>query len=491
MIMKKNTQLLFIVVIVVLAFLFIPERTKAGENTKIFVMFLTEGRGHEADWDAEDLQRILTNEEILNELKKRCEGIEFVGETNPVDVESAVEFLNQQKNIDGIVVFGPPPDELIKTGLPIITVFRMWQRWMGGFTFKEYKGKKIIFDCIPMVRDREKSVFSSRMAGLAGKIKIIQAISKMDYRILSITDASNFLGVYSGGSDEYAKVFRDNSSATFRTEFIKIQIEELFYKIQDIDKQKAEEIADMWIDEAYSIKNTNKTQIVESAKVYLAMKALKEKYNCDAVTTEGYGVFRNYKKGLIASQGLAATQFSNDGMMTPGETLINSQLTQQIGYYITGRGGFNGDFIVDPFLKVAIILHCECPLNVYGDDDTQRCTYTIRNMPHRKKNQGGAVVQVNLPPNETVTVVKLSMYDKKIAVFTGETVSGEKLFAEWNNPGLSCRTKLAIKTDTKALLENIDPITFEPHRVVFYGDIREDIQNLATLIGFEVVEEDK
>jgi hypothetical protein len=112
-------------------------------------------------------------------------------------------------------------------------------------------------------------------------------------------------------------------------------------------------------------------------------------------------------------------------------------------------------------------------------------------MPFRKKNEGGACVQVDLPLNETVTLVKMSMYDKKIAVFTGTTVSGRKMFEEWDHPGVSCRTKLAIKTNTKALLENYDTKTFAYHRVVFYGDFREEIKNIATFIGFEVVEEDK
>lgn len=485
--MKKNVKLLCIVIIGVLASMLLPKQTRAND-TKIFVMFRSEGRGHEVDWDAEDVQRILTNEEILNELEKRCEGVEFIGETNVVGIESAVKNLNQEKNLDGIVVFGPPPNELIETGLPIITVYRMFQTWMVDFNFQAYKGKKILFDCVPMVRDTKESAFSKRMDGLAKKIKLIQAISKMGYRILVITDESNFLGGFEPETDEYARVFRDNTSEIFGTEFTKIPIEELFYKIKEIDKQKAEDYANRWIDGAYAIKNTNKTQIIESAKVYLAMKVLKEKYNCDAVTTEGYGIFRRYKKGLIASQGLAATQFSTDGWMTPGETLINSMLTQQIGYYITGKGGFNGDYAIDPFYNIAMIQHCECPLNMLGDD-AKNCTYTIRNMPYRKKNEGGAVVQVNLPTCETVTVVRLSMYDKKIAVFTGKTVSKEQMYIEVDEPGMSCRTKLAIKADTKALLENLDWKTFGSHRVVFYGDYREEIKNLATLMGFEVEEE--
>jgi L-fucose isomerase-like protein len=487
MIKKTVLILMFIIAVLTSVFMVVPKEARADENTRIFIMFRSEGRGHEVDWSDKDMQSILTNEQILDELKKRCEGIEFIGKTDPVNVGSAVKVLNQEKNIDGIVVFGPPPDELIKTGLPIITVFRMWQTWMASFQFKEYKGKKVLFECVPMVRDADKSVFSSRMINLSKKIKLIQAIAKMkNLRALVITDKP-VLGAYEGGSKEYEKVFLDNLSEVFGTELVTTPIEELFDKIQETDSQKAEEVANTWIDGAYRIKNTNKTQIVESAKLYLAMKELMDKYDCNSVTGEGYGVYQHYKKGVIPSQGLPSSQLATDGVIAPSETLINSLLTQAIIYYFTGRPGFNGDYVLDPFLDIAIIGHCECPFNPYGDE--RRCDYTIRNLPYHKKNEGGACVQVDLPINETVTVLKISMYDKKIAVFTGKAVSGRKLFEEWDD--ISCRTKLAIKTDVKALHDNLDWNTFAQHRVVFYGDFREDIKNLATLIGFEVVEEDR
>jgi len=39
--------------------------------------------------------------------------------------------------------------------------------------------------------------------------------------------------------------------------------------------------------------------------------------------------------------------------------------------------------------------------------------------------------------------------------------------------------EIAIKTNTKALIKNLDWKTFEVHRVVFYGDFREKFKDLA------------
>ena len=48
-----------------------------------------------------------------------------------------------------------------------------------------------------------------------------------------------------------------------------------------------------------------------------------------------------------------------------------------------------------------------------------------------------------------------------------------------------------METNTKARLENLDWQTFGVHRVVFYGDWRQEFKDLAALMGFQVIEEDR
>lgn len=94
-------------------------------------------------------------------------------------------------------------------------------------------------------------------------------------------------------------------------------------------------------------------------------------------------------------------------------------------------------------------------------------------------------IQVDLPLNERVTVAKISVYDKKISVFTGESVDGSSLYKNFED--IACRTKVVVKVeDIETLMRNYDRQTFDVHRVVFYGDYRKE--DIATLIGFEVVE---
>ena len=130
-------------------------------KTKIYVVFTSTGLDHRGSWDASDIERkVLKNEEILSELEKRCEGVEFVGKVNIIKeeekelisrshygmteeerkriseiyeeyrrrYESAIKNVRSlREELDGILVFGHPSEELISIGLPIIAVFPLWE----------------------------------------------------------------------------------------------------------------------------------------------------------------------------------------------------------------------------------------------------------------------------------------------------------------------------------------------------------------------------
>jgi len=468
-----------------------------GEKTRIYTVFtsgITTGAAYSIYNPDVDIPN---NEEILGMLKEKCQEVEFVGETERNrDVEKIMKNIGAQKDqLDGLICFGTPPDELLTTGLPMIAVFRLWGQWFPvSYHYKDFKGKKVVTSCLPVVPDKDPSVYSSRIEDIATKINLISAIAKMKgLRVLVITDKPP-LGVWEpydyqiGTSrEEYDKIFVDNLKETFGAYLVPIPQNDLVEKYNAQDEVKAKEIANKWIDESSGIRGTNEAQIVRSAKLYLAMKELIEEHDCDAIGTEGYGKFPGHYS-VLPSQGLPSSQLCTEGIVAAGETLLNSLITQQLGYNFTGCTGQDGDYFIDFLNDIAITAHCEAPFNPYGDE--KRAPYIIRNLPFfEEENTGGAVVQVNYPIGVPVTVAKIDMNNKKIAVFTGETVSGEELFPYWND--LLCRTKVAIKTNAKALHDNRDWNTFGHHRVTFFGDYRQEFLDLAQLIGFEAVECDK
>lgn len=491
-------------------------KNSQGKKTRIYTVF-TSGIVTGAAYSVyhPDIE-IIDNAEVMKLLKEKCREVEFTGEIT--FNENIIDDINAQKDkLDGLLCLGSPPAELTSTGLPMVAVFRLWGQWFPlSYHHDDFKGKKIVTACLPVLPDKDRSLYLSRINDIAGKIKLIEAVSKMKgLRILVVTDKPP-LGVWepydfqivtdknvtlrsesarlkSDDSEiemrrkDYEKVFINNLKETFGAYLVPIPQDDLVKKMNVQDEVKAKEVTKKWIEGASGVRGTNEEQILRSAKLYLAMKELLSEHNCQAIATEGYGSFPG-GYSIVPSQGLPSSQLCTDGIVAVGETLLNSLITQQLGYNFTGSTGQNGDYFLDFFNDIAITAHCEAPFNPYGNGE--KSPYIIRNLPFfEEENTAGAVAQVLYPIGVPATVVKIDMNNKKIALFTGVTVSGEELFPYWND--LLCRTKVAIKTNAKTLHENRDWKTFGHHRVTFFGDYRQDFIDLAEFIGFEVVECDK
>ena len=67
------------------------------------------------------------------------------------------------------------------------------------------------------------------------------------------------------------------------------------------------------------------------------------------------------------------------------------------------------------------------------------------------------------------------MHDKKVALFTGKTVSSEELFRSWDD--ILCRMKLAIDTNAEMLFQELNWKALGNHPVAFCGDYREEISS--------------
>jgi hypothetical protein len=250
------------------------------KNTKIYTVFFSSGfQGECRVYPIYHPEiKVVENQEILEKLKDKCEGVEFAGEVEPVKAQEAIANIKaQREDLDGVLVFGPPPDELISVGLPTVAVHPLWGRWQ--VPFDAYKGEKVITSCLPVIYDKDPAVFSSRIEDIAGKTKLIYTISKVKgLRVLVVTDLPT-LGYFEPmglqiekSRKEYEKVYLDNLKETFGTSLVTAPQEDLFEKMQAADEEKAKEVSQKWIDEAEEMRGTNEEEVVKSAKLYLAMK---------------------------------------------------------------------------------------------------------------------------------------------------------------------------------------------------------------------------
>ena len=153
------------------------ERARVNNETRIYTVFLSSG--HPIGFDAYRKQhpdiKVMDNHEILKKIKDECKGIEFLGKAEAVKPQDVIQDIKGKQDVlDGLLVFGAPPDELIQEGLPIVAVSRP----LEGCTtvpFHAYKETKVVTSCLPAHCDKDPEVYSLRIKDIGRKIKIGRA----------------------------------------------------------------------------------------------------------------------------------------------------------------------------------------------------------------------------------------------------------------------------------------------------------------------------
>ena len=214
-------------------------------------------------------------------------------------------------------------------------------------------------------------------------------------------------------------------------ELVKVAPAEFFQAVKDVNQKEAKQLAKKWINEAKEMTDTTEPDVVKCATGYLAMEALRIKYNCNAISTHIRSLTGSGKIEHLFNPGLALMEFQKRGIQAICQEYSNIMAAHLMAYFLVGRPSMLGDYMLDPFNKVAIVTHCGAPLNIYGDE--RRLNYTIKShaeSPMRGTMKPGSSTgaQVEFPVNEEVTIWKVYVLLKKIGFHTGTTVDGYALY---------------------------------------------------------------
>jgi len=448
--------------------------------------------------------------ELLQKLQSQLDDVEFVGFDELSGImstegrEQAYRHIGEvQKQIDGIVVFGGVLDrEIVSFGLPVVMVRSLfgvgdWEKGILSF----YKGDKLLTACLSDF-DISSSASTTRFEDLVNKIKLLSALRRVKESTLLVVQEPELVGNYdivgmdfhSPLPDDYHEVYsqrlQEMGPVIKHASWIELRDE-----IGEIDESASAEIADMWIKEAKEVRETTRAEVLKAARLYLAMESLMQKYEATGIALRS---LLPWVKGIIdVTPCLANTELNKQSRVGICEGLVNNAITQLFGFYILGRPSFVGDVVgIDRINDTITLAHCQCPINPHGND---RAPYIIRSHTLQRDNKMlpedypeagpslSAAVQVELPTDEIVTATKMSLYDRKIAVSTGLSVSGNELYRNFED--ILCRTKVVMKTDSAAFERNYDTAVFGVHRNIVFGDHTQILKDLGKVMGFEVVQE--
>lgn len=250
------------------------------------------------------------------------------------------------------------------------------------------------------------------------------------------------------------------------------------------DRAAAEEAQSYWISQAREIVEPSHEEIVKSCKTYLAMKQIMLDHGARAITVKCLGGIPIQELGYPC---LGFSRLLDDGVVGACEADMDSTLTMLMFQYAFGLPGFITDPLIDTSKNAVIHAHCVAPTRMCGPA-SERLPFSIRT--HRDDNQGASLeVFMDRDLGRKVTWAKLANLDTMLV--TAGTITE---ICDFEDRG--CRTQLVTQVDNaRQLYQNWgagvlpDDMMTLLHRVLYYGDLRDSIQDLAALSGLKVIVE--
>jgi hypothetical protein len=248
-------------------------------------------------------------------------------------------------------------------------------------------------------------------------------------------------------------------------------------------KVAEEEAEQYWIKPAKKIVEPSREEIVKSARMYLAMKNLMIEHKARAITIHCLGGIPIEKIGYPC---LGFSKLNDMGLVGACEADMDSTLTMLLFGYAFGKPGFITDPLFDLAKNAMIHAHCLSATKMDGPAG-QRHPFTVRT--HRDDSRGASLA-VDLRVGQEITCAKLCNLDTML-------LSTQKIVEIPDFDDRGCRTQIVARVaDAQKMLGNwgsgildcADMMTML-HRVVFYGNHADNVQQLAQLMGLKIVME--
>lgn len=231
-----------------------------------------------------------------------------------------------------------------------------------------------------------------------------------------------------------------------------------------------------WIQPARAIVEPTRPEIIESARLFLALKELMIQEQAQAITSSHC---MGNPRGC-----LAFSKLNDLGYVGACEGDMDSTLTMLMFAYAFRRPGFITDPVIDKAKNAMVHFHCTSATCMDGPGSA-RLPFKIRTQTDSK---GGVALEVENRVGQPVTCAKLVNLDTLL-------VTPGKILETSTSP-MACRTQFAQSVpDARRLFLNWGENVIQGgvmtllHRVVFYGDYMEDVRDLGDLMGFKVIEE--
>jgi hypothetical protein len=406
-------------------------------------------------------------EKHLADIEQKLGDVQFIGgETVPTT--DAAKVVAKLGDADGVLLFhlsghggGAPKqamDQIIDVGLPT-AVFSQPFSGHGWMYFPEWQkhGKKVVLLPTSDWSELDRTVALMRVAPHMRRTRIL---------------------VVRGPQGTAAACAADQVKERLGTEMVPITVEQTVEAHKAVDLKAAEaEAEDYWLSKAKKIVEPTREEIINSARLYLAIKDMMIEERARAVTSSNC-------MGGPAKGCLTFSKLNDLGLVGACEGDMDSTLTMLMFQYAFGVPGFITDPVVDTSKNALIHFHCTSATKMDGPDG-ERLPFTIRT---QSDSERGVSLDVEYRIGQPVTCAKFINLDTML-ISTGTVF-------DVTHDELGCRTQFWTEVaDARTMFSDWGADVLKGgvmallHRAVFYGDHMQAIKDLGVLMGFNVIEE--
>jgi L-fucose isomerase-like protein len=252
--------------------------------------------------------------------------------------------------------------------------------------------------------------------------------------------------------------------------FSAVESRDLTEQLPTIDRSEAERVAEYWRKEAKEIIEPSESDIVESARLYLALKKILAREKANAL---GINCLEMMSESSAAPPCYALTRLRDEGVHAACEVDIVALLTMILLGYLSDRPAFMGNIVgAIPETNMLRISHDVLPTKMAGFGDAPY-PFTLRNYHFRQ----GVTAYVELEEGHEVIVARLARDLDKLMLLRGELIGCEDTIA--------CRNTLSVKvSDVKEFVRR----AFGQHHIIVYGNLIRQTKALCETLGIECIE---
>jgi len=415
----------------------------------------------------EELARL---NQFLGDMEKKLGDVQFVGGDMipPADVAQLAEKVKQQA--DAVLLFhlsahghggAPALTQIVDVGLPT-ALFVPPYSGHGWMFFADWhkQGKKVVLVPSSDWGDLERVVGLMRVPAWLKQTRII---------------------AWGPPQGTAAACSAQRIKERLGAELIQVSDAHVKDIWRSIDPAAAQaEAEEYWLSQARQIVEPSRQEIIDSAKLFLAVKQLMIQEKAQAITSSAcMGTPRAC---------LTFSKLNDLGFVGGCEGDMDSTLTMLMFAYAFRVPGYISDPVMDTSKNALLHFHCTCCTKMDGPNG-KRLPFVIRD---QADSRGGVALAVENRVGQPVTCAKFVDLDTML-------ITPGKIIETSTSP-LACRTQFAQTVpnakrlflnwggDKRDVMNRAGTMALL-HRAVFYGDLLEPVRDLGDLMGFKLCEE--